>query len=82
MNDGIMYTFDVIAHHSHGIAVLFRCARKETAEYLRDWCEAQELNCYHDARDELLSKGVKVAMVDRMKNGLDKYSVAESEVIL
>lgn len=82
MDDKIMYTFDVIAHHSHGIAILFRCARRETAEYLRDWCDAEEINRYVDSRKYFLSEGFRTELVDRMRNSLEKYSVAESEVIL
>lgn len=82
MNDGILYTFDVIAHHSHGIAILYRCARKETAEYLRDWCDAEEMNRYVNNRKYFLAEGFRTEIVDRLQNGLEKYSVAESEVIL
>lgn len=82
MNDGVMYTFDVIAHHSHGISILYRCARRETADYLRDWCDAEEIDTYHNHRQKLLNLGVNTIIVDRMRNGLEKYSVAESEVIL
>lgn len=82
MDDKIMYTFDVMSHHSHGIAILFRCARRETAEYLRDWCDAEEMNRYVDSRKRLLAEGFRTELVDRMQNGLEKYSVGESEVIL
>lgn len=38
MKDGIMYTWEVSGDYD-GRAE-FICARKETAEYLRDWCQA------------------------------------------
>lgn len=82
MKDNIMYTFDVILNSAHGISVIHRCARKETAEYLRDWCNAIEFNRYVKSREVLLAAGIRNQLVERMQNGLDKYSVCESEVIL
>lgn len=82
MNDDIFYTFDVVINGSHGNTVIHSCARKSTAEYLRDWCEAIEENRYLDSRYYLSSIGWDVDMIDRLRSGLSKYSVAESEVIL
>lgn len=80
MNDGIMYTFDVVS--SDVGTVMFRCARQETAEYLRDWCEAVEYNKFLDACVVLKNRGISNTIVDRLVTGLDKYTVEESEVIL
>lgn len=80
MNDGVMNTWDVVNNNDHGY-VLFRCARQETAEYLRDWCEAEEYNRYLNAC-LVLNKLVEQSMVKRMAQFLDTFSVTESEVIL
>jgi GR25 family glycosyltransferase involved in LPS biosynthesis len=82
MNDGIIYTYDVILHDSHAMTVLHRCVRKEVAEYLRDWYMAEEQNRFEDSKKVLTEKGVDVRLIERMRNGLDKFSVTESEVIL
>lgn len=80
MNDGIMYTFDVVS--SEVGTVMFRCARKETAEYLRDWCEAEEYNRFTRTESFLNERGVGKYVIDKMRDGLDKFTVMESEVIL
>ncbi|MNB99684.1 hypothetical protein D3C81_1639520 [compost metagenome] len=79
MNDRIMNTWDVVNSDLGG--VMFRCARKETAEYLRDWCEAEEYNRYLNACLTLNSL-VDQSMVKRMASYLDVYHVVEGEVIL
>lgn len=82
MNDSILYTWDVKVAGSHGYGILFRCARKETAEYLRDWCEAEEYNCYVDSAAELKARGVRDYFIDRLAGKVDCYLIDESEVIL
>jgi hypothetical protein len=82
MNDGIMYTWNVVINGSHGNGVMHSCARLETAEYLRDWCQAIEHDHYRNASVKLHEMGLEGSLIERMQNGLDKYSVVESEVIL
>lgn len=82
MNDSVMYTFDVTSNQSHGIAILFRCARLETAEYLRDWCEAEEHNAWVNSATELKARGVRDYFIERLLTKVDRFSISESEVIL
>ena len=81
MQDGILYTWDVVAYFSHGLSIAFRCARKETAEYLRDWCEAEDENNYRNYASYCESNGFRVKP-SMTSCHVDKYFVAESEVIL
>lgn len=74
MNDGIMYVWNVIGDY-HDYA-FHSCARKETAEYLRDWCEAYEENGW---RDISKSSGAKY---DRYHPKHQEFSIEEGEVIL
>jgi hypothetical protein len=78
MNDGIMNTWDVVSS-DHG-AVMFRCAKHSTAEYLRDWCEAEEWNLFLNTSKRLY--GVYPHVIPLMEKRIDTYSVTESEVIL
>lgn len=80
MQDGIMYTWDVMASFSHGNAIIFRCARKESAEYLRDWCEAEDENNYRAYVERCEMSGFRLK--HSIKDHYGKYSIAESEVIL
>lgn len=82
MNDGIMYTHDVVLNCSHGNSVIHSCARLETAQYLRDWCEAEEEDRYMDSREYFKELGWDTNLIERLRNGLSKYSVSEGEVIL
>lgn len=82
MDDNIMYTWNVVVGGSHGYGVVHSCAKLETAEYLRDWCQAEEDNRYRDASTKLHEMGVDTVLIEKMQNGLDKYSIVESEVIL
>lgn len=86
MNDGIMYVWNVMEHEPYqGGVVIFTCARQETAEYLRDWCEAEECNRLKKTIDFLstrMSSSELRGTSMSMQRGLDTYSVTESEVIL
>lgn len=44
MNDGVMPTWSVVSYDYESSDVLYVCANKGVAEYLRDWCEAEEIN--------------------------------------
>jgi hypothetical protein len=79
MNDGIMYTWDVVS--SDVGTIVFRCAKQETANYLRQWCEAEEYNRFLNSRSKL-SELLSDLDFDRMSLYLDKFFVVESEVIL
>ena len=90
MNDGIMYTHNVVRHDSHGNETLFVCAKLETAEYLCAWEQAVEENRFIDWQDQRrktlgLSNwecAPTISLVERMRAGLDKFSIVEGEVIL
>lgn len=73
MNDGIMYVWNVIGDY-HDYA-FHSCARKETAEYLRDWCEAVEED---DWRYATKKAGVKYDSHPKHQ----EFSIEEGEVIL
>lgn len=77
MYDKLMYVWQVT--DQSGI-VHFTCARQETAEYLRSWCEADEYNNFLDSSSFL--RGVYPHVIPMMANRLDKFYVSESEVIL
>lgn len=80
MSDGIMKTWDVVeTYDGH---VVFRCARQETANYLRDWCAAEEDNRFFNSRKYLEDRGMPTGIIQRMRDGLDQFSVSASEVIL
>jgi len=79
MNDGIMNTWDVVNNHGHG-HVVYRCAKQSTAEYLRDWCEAEEWDRFLNTSKRLY--GVYPHVIPFMEKRIDTFSVAESEVIL
>lgn len=82
MNDSVMYTWDVRMSGSHGYGVIYRCVKKETADYLRDWCEAERENSFRNAAT-WLSKEDLGFVIQRERNITDKmFSVEESEVIL
>lgn len=86
MNDGIMYTYDVINSYEGHEEVLFRCARKSKAEYLRDWCEAIEYERVRKCIDNLSVIGHGKLDIERISSNMirfqDKFTVTESEVIL
>jgi hypothetical protein len=46
MDDKVMYAWQVVGYNEY---VHFTCARKETAEYLRDWLQAIEENNWRDS---------------------------------
>lgn len=77
MNDGIMYVWNVTSNQGDH---LFSCAKKETAEYLRDWCEAEERNRFLEVKEKLL--GVYPHVFPMMESRIDKFYVSEGEVIL
>lgn len=75
MNDGIMNTWNVMLHEPYeGGVLLFSCAKQSTAEYLRDWCEAEE---EERQRTIMIQKGWHRFMFNSIC-----YSIEESEVIL
>lgn len=85
MNDSIMYTWDVKVAGSHGYGTLFTCARKETAEYLRDWCEAEHEEYQRNSfpiMQNLMDEKDFAMIIRNQKNGISIFSVCESEVIL
>ena len=74
MEDGVMYAWQVVgdcSDYAH-----FICARKETAEHLRDMMEAREENMW---RDTAMKCDVSY---DRLKGGHQEFSIVECEVIL
>lgn len=84
MNDGIMYTHNVVRNDSHGNQTLYVCAKLETAEYLRDWEVAEEMDRFENSRSLMTERfGVaNIRLLESMRNGLDKFSIVEGEVIL
>lgn len=77
MDDNVMYAWQV----SDGSGVVnFICARKEVADYLRDWCEADEYNRFVNTSQSLI--GVYPHVIPMMASRLDKFYVSETEVIL
>lgn len=87
MNDGIMYTFDVVQYHSHGTQIHHRCARQETAEYLMAWCEALEEDNARQYREVMRSAGFSETYLSSIDSNaarasFGKFSLVESEVIL
>lgn len=90
MTDGIMYTWNVVVGGSHGYGVVHSCAKLETAEYLKDWCEAIAESTSRKML-ELYEKGYLTysSIMYQGKPTLEKviafqqkYSIVESEVIL
>ncbi len=73
MNDGIMCVWQVVGDYNE--YVHFTCARQETAEYLRDWLQAIEEDCWRHA-----AKACNMAYAPR--GGEQVFSIQESEVIL
>lgn len=87
MNDGIMYTFDVVQCHSHGTQIHHRCARQETAEYLMAWCEALDEDNARQYCKVMRHAGFSEAYLSSIdsnaaREGAGKFSLVESEVIL
>lgn len=75
MNDGIMYVWNVIGDYS-GVT-LHSCVKKETAEYLRDWCDAiSEQN----NRQLFSNLGRSYDLSDLVS--VPSFSIEEGEVIL
>ena len=77
MNDGIMYVWNVRSKQGDH---LFTCAKQSTAEYLRDWCEADEVNRFIEVKERL--RGVYPHVLPMMESRIDKFYVSEGEVIL
>lgn len=77
MDDNVMYVWQVVQGHE----ILFTCARQEVAEYLLDWCEAEEYDRWVNSRSLLVSL-LGEERADTMKFYLDKFSIQEGEVIL
>lgn len=84
MNDGILYTHNVVRYDSHGMHTMHVCVKLETAEYLRDWEMADEQNRFENSRKHLSSihGNMGVRLIERMRNGCDKFGIVEGEVIL
>lgn len=76
MNDGVMPTWEVYGSCNH--EVVYVCARLETAEYLRDWCNAERMNWAIDIqrRNEYISP------LQQMIDKFESFSIQEGEVIL
>lgn len=76
MNDGIMYVWQVMRNEPYERLeyAVHTCARKSTAEYLRDWCEAIE---YDRVLNSANRHGWNPLMMNR-----DVFSIEESEVVL
>lgn len=77
MDDNVMYVWQVV----QGPEILFTCARQEVAEYLLDWCEAEEYDRWVNSKSLLVSILGK-ERVENMKLYLGKFSIQEGEVIL
>ena len=75
MNDGIMYIWNVIGDYSD--CVFHSCAKRETAEYLRDWCSAIAEDDY---REMLYLIGKEYQ--PEYKSNIFMFSIEEGEVIL
>lgn len=75
MDDNVMYVWTVFGYEPYEWPeTKFVCARKEVAEYLRDWLEAIEENrCF----DLAIKYNVRVWTGNR-----EIFEVEESEVIL
>lgn len=90
MQDGIMYTWDVIYPSSHGYGRVFQSSRKELAEYVCDWCNAlvedrcrQIMDNYEKGwfnSSHILFQGEP--SLERLLSFQENYSVTESEVVL
>lgn len=78
MNDDIMCTWEVIMDDfwSNQVNIIHVCARQETAEYLRDWCEAINENILRT-----FSRSEDDYRIRAVSNGI-KYEIQEGEVIL
>lgn len=75
MNYGTMYVWNVMEHEPYeGGVCIFSCAKQETANYLRDWCEAIEEN---RCRKIMKEKGWNVFRFNQVI-----YDIEEGEVIL
>lgn len=78
MFDNIMCIWQVMCYEPYdGGHSTFNCAKKETADYLRDWCEAIE-------HDRILNVAKKHGWSDRWVQSVNRneYTTEESEVIL
>lgn len=75
--DNVMHVWQV---KDQSGTVNFTCARKEIADYLRSWCEADEYDRFLDSSS--LLRGVYPHVIPMMAERLDKFYVSESEVIL
>lgn len=74
MEDGVMYAWQVVGDWNE--YVHFTCARRETAEYLRDLLQAHEENSWRDT-----SKSC--SMEYEPNSGREQeFSIQECEVIL
>lgn len=78
MNDGIMNTWEVVVNNfwENHVMPIHVCAKLETAEYLRDWCEAI---------DEGIVRSISKDESDfsiRWASWSNKYEIQEGEVIL
>lgn len=73
MNDGTIYVWNVIGDYS-GVT-LHSCVSKDTAEYLRDWCEAIVEDIWRSAAKK---SGNKYEHHPAHK----EFSIEEGEVIL
>lgn len=73
MDDNVMYAWQVVGDYND--CVHFTCARKETAEYLRDWLQAEEIDNWRSS--------AKACNVQYQPSGHEQhFSIQECEVIL
>lgn len=82
MNDGIMYTHEVVRYDSHCNTVVHVCAKLETAEYLKDWCDAIDEDRYKRYREVMVKTGLSSAYVDGLAYPISRYVIQEGEVFL
>lgn len=89
MNDGIMYVWNVVPDLIGAIPE-FTCARKETAEYLCDWCNAVSENMARKHLSGIESGALSYShtqfqgkpTLEKVIALFHKYVIEESEVIL
>lgn len=73
MNDNELIAWQVVSSDGD---VEYTCLKQSTAEYLRDWCMAKEINSLKDAYDRHPLKLITRA-IERVS-----YYIQETEVIV
>jgi hypothetical protein len=76
MNDNELIAWQVLVNAP--TEVLYTCLRQETAEYLRDWCEAENLDRMYDA----IKRHPAVAKSLERSFGCTKFTIMECEVLV